>query len=189
MVHFAPSVCVGLSVKRSAKNGRAWRSRRGLRASTDVGASPRDTWQTVGGVRRTEWSPSACASFRSGGCGAEAGCWVLNRRGRVRWATLSRVVRFEPEIACSVATNRSVGAYQLEPVGSGTRLTETRQAPDGIGRGASAFTRLHLGGQRHQDDELETGMRQGLERIRAILQVDTHGCLGGWPHGELSDAS
>lgn len=145
---------------------------RELRASIEVGASPRDTWQTVADVRRTgEWSPECVRVLPIGR--VRSGGWMLgvNRRGRVRWATLSRVVRLQPgaEIAWRVATNRSVWAYQLEPVGLGTRLTETRQAPDGIGRGASAFTRLLLGGQRHHDDELEAGMRQGLERIRAIL--------------------
>ena len=40
--------------------------------------------------------------------------------------------------------------------------------PAGVGNFARLFTRVLLGGQVPHDDELEAGMRRGLERIRDL---------------------
>jgi hypothetical protein len=102
------------------------------------------------------------------------GSWLLghNRRGRVRWATVSRIIRLAPgqEIAWRVMTNRSVWTYRIEPTADRTRLTETRENPDGIAGLAAWFTKQFLGGQARHDDELEAGMASGLERIKTIAE-------------------
>ena len=54
---------------------------------------------------------------------------------------------------------------------AGTRLTETRQTPRGVSRFAHVFTKLLLGGQVAHDDELEKGMKDGLDRIKAIVEA------------------
>lgn len=146
---------------------------RTLQASSEVSAAPREVWRVVADLRRTgEWSPECSrvvpvSSVRLGG-------WLVgfNRRGPVRWVTVSRITQFQPErkIAWKVLTNRSIWTYQLEPTTVGTRVIETRETPNGIGRFARVFTWLLLGGQRQHDDELEAGMLRGLQQIKAIVE-------------------
>ncbi len=145
---------------------------RRLEACLEVPASPGRVWAVLSDLRRTgEWSPECSRVIPLGG--VRQGGWILgiNRRHRVRWATLSRIASVEPEreIAWKVLTNRSVWTYRLEPAGEATRIVETRQTPRGIGAFARLFTRVLLGGQRAHDDELEAGMQRGLERIRDLV--------------------
>ena len=147
---------------------------RSLRASVEVAAAPTDVWSVVSDVRRTgEWSPE-CSRVMCLGA-VRRGAWMvgLNRRKRVRWPTLSRVISVDPgrEIAWRTITNGAVWTYRLEPTGSGTRLAETRETPKGVSAFARGFTRVLLGGQRVHDDELEAGMQDGLTRIRSIAEA------------------
>lgn len=147
---------------------------RPLHAAVDIAAPAPAVWRVVSDVRRTgEWSPECRRVVPFGA--VRDGCWLLgfNRRGAVRWATLSRVVRYQPdrEISWRVVTNGAEWAYRLEATASGTRLTETRHAPGGIGRFARWFTGAFLGGQDGHDGELEHGMARGLERIKQIAEA------------------
>jgi Polyketide cyclase / dehydrase and lipid transport len=147
---------------------------RPLQASIEVTTSPVAVWHVVADLRRTgEWSPE-CSRVVPLGTVRQGG-WLLgvNHRKWVTWATLSRIIRFEPEaeITWKVLTNRAVWSYRLEPIGAGTRIIQTRDTPRGISHFARAFTRALLGGQRTHDDELEAGMNRGLERIKAIAQA------------------
>lgn len=142
---------------------------RPLSASVEIAAAPQRVWQVVSDLRRTpEWSPE-CRRV------VPVRDWLVgfNRRGRVFWATLSRVTRRDTgrEIAWRVLTNRSVWTYRLEPVADGTRLTETRETPEGVARFASWFTATFLGGRAVHDAELESGMASGLARIKAIAEA------------------
>lgn len=146
---------------------------RPLAASAEIAAPPPVVWQVISDVRRTgQWSPECRRVLPLGP--VRAGCWMLglNRRGRVRWVTLSRIDRFAPqrEIGWRVVTNGSVWSYRLGPARGGTRVTETRETPAGVGRFASWFTRMFLGGQRDHDHELEAGMARGLQQIKAIAE-------------------
>jgi hypothetical protein len=141
---------------------------RSLQASVEVKASPQQVWDVVADLRRTpEWSPECrrVVPLRD---------WLVgfNRRGRVVWATLSRVTRRDAgrEIAWRVLTNRSVWTYRIEATDDGTRLTETRETPEGVAGFASWFTKRLLGGQDVHDSELEAGMASGLERIKALVE-------------------
>ena len=147
---------------------------RTLEASVDVAAEPADVWRIVGDIRRTgEWSPECSRALPLGQ--VRKGGWILgfNHHRRVRWVTLSRIVRFDPEreIAWKVLTNRSVWSYHLRTIDDGTRLTETRETPRGVGGFARVFTKVLLGGQVAHDDELEAGMTAGLERIKTMIQT------------------
>jgi len=125
-------------------------------------------------VRRTgEWSPECRRVVPLGD--VKEGAWLLgvNRRGAVRWATVSRVVRHAPprEISWRVLTNRSVWTYRTEPGGTGTLLVQTRATPQGVSAFARWFTRTLLGGQKAHDDELEAGMTDGLQRIKQLAET------------------
>ena len=142
---------------------------RRLRAATEIAASPAQVWRVVSDVRRTgEWSPECVRVIPVRG-------WLLgvNRRQRVWWATLSRVVEHQPNrvISWVVKTNGAQWTYRLSPVEGGTRLEQTRETPGGVKRVAGWFTRSLLGGQAVHDEELEAGMASGLQRIKAIVEA------------------
>ncbi len=148
---------------------------RPLTASVDIAAAPGVVWALVADVGRTgEWSPECVRVLRIGGPRRGRFLLGINRRAKVRWATLSRIHVFDPEreIGWTVLTNRSEWSYRLEPLESGTRLTETRRTPRGEGVFAVWFTNRLLGGQGPHDDELEAGMQTGLEHIRQLLEAD-----------------
>jgi hypothetical protein len=147
---------------------------RPLRASIDIAASPEAVWQVVSDVRRTgEWSPECSRVVPLGGLRKGTLLLGANRRKAVRWATVSRVISWSPgeEIGWVVLTNRAEWRYQLQASANGTSVTHTRLTPRGEGRFALLFTKALLGGQGVHDDELERGMGQGLERIKAIAEA------------------
>ena len=146
---------------------------RPLQASIDVAAPPAQVWATISAVRRTgEWSPECFKVIAFGAVRVGTLLLGLNRRGRAVWATLSRIVRFEPEhqIGWVVLTNGAVWTYRLEPTDSGTRLIETRETPTGVKPFARLFARSFLGGERAHDDELEDGMAEALNRIKTAVE-------------------
>ncbi|MBE7190799.1 SRPBCC family protein [Jatrophihabitans endophyticus] len=149
---------------------------RPLTAEVRIDAAPSAVWSVVSDVGRTgEWSPECARVVAVGGVRRGGFLLGLNRRGKVRWATVSRVTSFDPErsLGWTVLTNRSQWTYRLEPDGDGTRLTETRRTPRGESRFAVWFTERLLGGQQAHDDELEAGMAAGLARIRALVESAT----------------
>jgi uncharacterized protein YndB with AHSA1/START domain len=151
-------------------------SPRPLTAFVDIAAPPAAVWRLVADVRRTgEWSPECTGVTPLGRM--RRGCLLLgcNRRGAVRWVTLSRVTEFEPDAAIgwTVLTNRSRWRYELRSTALGTAVVQTRRTPRGEGRFALWFTRAFLDGQAVHDDELEGGMAAGLERIKRLVEADT----------------
>lgn len=158
--------------RRSSHGAHAASRPRPLDAQLEVRAAADTVWRVVSDVRRTgEWSPECRRVVPLGRVRAGTFMVGFNRRGSIRWATLSRVTRFEPgrEIEWKVMTNRAVWSYRIDATTTATLLTHTRRTPRGEGRFALLFTRLFLGGQGEHDDELERGMRDGLERIATIV--------------------
>jgi uncharacterized protein YndB with AHSA1/START domain len=144
-----------------------------LRVSIEIAAPPAEVWRVVSDVRRTpEWSPECTRVVPIGVVGEGSWMFGFNRRKAVRWPTLSRFVQYKPdrEIAWVVRTNGAIWKYKIEATEAGSRLIETRETPNGIGRFARLFTRVLLGGQGTHDHELESGMASGLERIKAAIE-------------------
>ncbi|WP_460603901.1 SRPBCC family protein [Jatrophihabitans fulvus] len=146
---------------------------RPLTAAVDIAAPPEAVWAVVGDVRRTgEWSPECTGVTPIRGVRRGGLLLGRNRRGPVRWVTLSRLTVVEPPrtIAWTVLQNRAEWRYDLQPTDGGTRLTQTRAMPRGESRFAVWFANRLLGGVQNHDDELERGMAAGLERIRALAE-------------------
>jgi uncharacterized protein YndB with AHSA1/START domain len=95
-----------------------------------------------------------------------------NKRGFARWSTTNRVVEAEPGRAFSFETNESGTrwTYRLEPDGDGTLVTESRAAFKDRPLLAKVFSTLLLGGIDDHDDEMRDGMRQTLERLKAVAE-------------------
>lgn len=145
-----------------------------LEHSIKIDAEPARVWELVSDVRRmSEWSPQVTSTrLRKGFDTVEAGAEFtnLNHHGELSWATHGEIVRFAPEreIAFRIAENRVIWSLALEQIESGvTRLTQRREAPDGISDFSLDLTDHYLGGQEAFTASLREGMRQTLERIKA----------------------
>ena len=79
-----------------------------------------------------------------------------NKRGFVKWSTTNTVVTAKPGREFAFATKDSgvCWRYQFTPDGTGTMVTESREAVDERGLLARVFTALLLGGGASHEDEL-----------------------------------
>jgi uncharacterized protein YndB with AHSA1/START domain len=95
-----------------------------------------------------------------------------NKRGFARWSTTNRVVEAEPGRAFSFETLQSGTrwTYRMEPDGDGTVVTESRAAFKERPLIAKVFSTVLLGGVDDHDDEMRDGMRQTLERLKAVAE-------------------
>ncbi len=144
-----------------------------ISASVDIAADPERVWAVVSDVTRMpEWSPELRRLYPIGGRRVRVGLTMvgINRRGPVAWPTTSKVVRLEPQRAVAWRTRESgaTWTYELQPTGSGTRLTGRRDLP-----AFTLGTRLMapiIGGAGGHDQELATGIRSTLERIKLAVE-------------------
>jgi len=146
-----------------------------ISASVEIDASPEQVWALVSDpTRMPEWSPQCRRSVVRGGGPVGVGTRTLNvnRRGPLFWPTRSKVVEFEParRFAFRIAENGTVWSYDLEPTATGTRLTESRHAPHGVSKVSNLLTKYVLGGTETFEAELEQGIRQTLDRIKAAVE-------------------
>jgi dimethylaniline monooxygenase (N-oxide forming) len=95
-----------------------------------------------------------------------------NKRGFARWSTTNEVVEAEPGRSFSFETQQSGyrWTYRMEPDGTGTRVTESRVPFKDRPLVAKVFTQVLLGGEDGHTDELRDGMRQTLERVKALAE-------------------
>ena len=143
-----------------------------LSAETTIAASPATVWSLVSDpTQMPKWSPQVVRTIvvpspaRLG-----SRMFNLNRQGLKRWPTTAKIVRFEQEreIAFRITENKTIWSFTLEPTADGgTRVVHQRQAPQGISALSKVLTKLALGGQEPFVAELQRGMAQTLERIKA----------------------
>ena len=95
-----------------------------------------------------------------------------NKRGVARWSTTNEVVQADPGKVFSFETQQSAArwTYRMEPEGTGTLVTESRELFKKRPTVAVVFTKLLLGGEDGHDKELHTGMEQTLQRVKAIAE-------------------
>ncbi len=147
-----------------------------LEDSIEISAPVERVWELVADVTRyAEWSPQVASTrLRSGWdeVGAGAQFTNLNRDGELEWKTRAEVVRFVPgqEIAFRVEENWVVWSFALSPTGVGTRLTQRREAPDGISELSLELTEAAMGGQDAFTASLRDGMRRTLEAIKLAAE-------------------
>lgn len=150
-----------------------------ITSSTEIAASPAVVWSIVSDLRRMgEWSPQCRRMIiRGGPVGQGTRTININRQGWKFWPTRSYVKVFEPErrLALKIAENGTVWTYDLEPTPTGTRLTETRTAPDGVSAVSNFLTKRVLGGTEAFEDELQAGIEQTLGRIKAAAEAEVAG--------------
>ncbi|EON22358.1 cyclase/dehydrase [Nocardioides sp. CF8] len=146
-----------------------------LEESTTIDAAPEKVWTLVSDLgRMSEWSPQVVKTIVRGRP-IQLGTKMINinRRGLLVWPTQSKVVRFEPqrEVAFRVKDNFTIWSFTLEADGAGgTRLTQRREAPDGISNISRALTERVLGGVADFQVELGEGMRETLAKIKVAAE-------------------
>lgn len=147
-----------------------------LEDSIEIAASPATVWDLVGDpLRMPEWSPQVQSTrLRKGYDRIEVGAQFtnLNTLDELSWSTHGEVVRLEPqrELAFRVAENWVIWSFTLEPTATGTRLTERRDAPEGISDLTAQWTDEYVGGQENFTRIMRAGVRQTLEAIKAAAE-------------------
>ncbi|RAV03772.1 SRPBCC family protein [Mycolicibacter senuensis] len=144
-----------------------------LKAEIDINAPVTEVWNLISDFRRMpEWSPQ-CRWMRPLGA-VRPGTRTINfnRRGRMFWPTTSVITEYVPErkLAFRVTENHSVWSYELEPTANGTRVVESRHAPDGITAVSTFATKNFMGGVESFEQELLDGMNASLQRIKAAAE-------------------
>lgn len=142
-----------------------------LEATADIAAPPNVVWQLLADPRNmARWSPQVVKTFLRGGVPRQGATFLnVNRRGPLFWPTQAKIVRFEEdrEFAFRVKENYTVWSFELEPIATGTRVTQRREAPQGISKISTTLTKRVLGGTEVFTEELRSGMAQTLAAIKA----------------------
>ena len=145
-------------------------------ATVEVRASPDVVYDLVSDVRRMgEWSPETHRAEwidRATGPSVGARFRGSNRRGFLRWSTTPRVLvadagrefTFVTELRGKPLTKWS---YRMSPGDDVTTVTETFEIVNSMAAMEWVLQRVL---RIDREQELETGMRQTLERIKAAAE-------------------
>lgn len=142
-----------------------------IEASTEIAAPIAHVWALVGDPRNmARWSPQTVRSFLRGKSVRKGAKLInVNRKGLLVWPTQSMIVAYEPEreIAWRVKENYTVWRIRLEPTETGTRVVQTREAPQGISDLSVRLTNTALGGVDSFTELLRGDMATTLGKIKA----------------------
>lgn len=144
-----------------------------LKAEIDINAPIATVWGLVSDLSRMpQWSPQCRIMKPLGPIRPGTRTINLNRRGLLFWPTTSVITEVVPErkIAFRIPANTTVWSYELEPTATGTKVTETRHAENGVTAVSTAVTKAALGGVDSFERELIDGMNQSLARIKAAAE-------------------
>lgn len=144
-----------------------------LQAQIDIDAAPARVWALISDLNQMKrWSPQCRVMKALGPVQAGTRTLNVNRRGFMVWPTTCRLteVKFEKKLAFRVNENNTVWTYELEPTATGTRVTETRRADDGIKPISNFLVDKMMGGVPSFELELIDGMNQSLARIKAAAE-------------------
>lgn len=147
-----------------------------LEDQIDIAASPERVWELIHDVTRMpQWSPQVTSvRLRDGFDEITLGAKFSNRNhhGDLEWTTHGEIVRFRAgeELAFRIEENWVIWSFMLTPWGTGTRLSQRRQAPEGISPLSVELTDGFMGGQEVFTSSMRAGMRETLEAIKAAAE-------------------
>ncbi len=144
-----------------------------LTAEIEIDAPVDKVWNLISDLNRMpQWSPQ-CRKMKALGPVRPGTRTVnLNRHGMLFWPTTSTITEVIPQrkLGFRVDINHTVWTYELEPTATGTRVTETRHAENGVTALSTAVTKAALGGVDKFETELIEGMNLSLARIKAAAE-------------------
>ncbi len=145
-----------------------------LKAEIEIDAPVDKVWGLISDLNRMpQWSPQCRKMKALGPIRPGTRTLNLNRRGMLFWPTTSTITEVIPErkLAFRVDINHTVWTYELEPTATGTRVTESRHAENGVTTVSAVATKAALGGVDTFEGELIEGMNLSLARIKAAAEV------------------
>ncbi len=144
--------------------------------SIEIQRDPMTVFEVISDVTRMgEWSPECTAGRWTGGATAPAVGAEFDGDNRVallgvtlkRWTTTSKVTKCVPgEVFEFVSAGYTTWRYDLEPSGSGTKVTESYEHEDPKGLQGFAYEKIV-----RRPAALERGMRRTLEQMKAAIEA------------------
>lgn len=144
-----------------------------LQAQIDIAAPPATVWALISDLKKMpQWSPQTRVMKLFGSLRVGAKTVNVNRRGLLVWPTSSTITAVEPDrrLAFRVDANGTEWSYELEPIDGGTRVVESRRAPNGIKKFSTVTVNAVMGGVPSFEVELVEGMNETLSRIKAAAE-------------------
>ena len=144
-----------------------------LKAEIEIDAPVDKVWGLISDLNRMpQWSPQCRKMKALGPIRPGTRTLNLNRRGMLFWPTTSTITEVIPErkLAFRVDINHTVWTYELQPTATGTRVTESRHAENGVTTVSAVATKAALGGVDKFEGELIEGMNLSLARIKAAAE-------------------
>jgi uncharacterized protein YndB with AHSA1/START domain len=150
-------------------------AQRELRAETTIDAPPEVVWEVLGDVRRMpELSPELVRMIPLKKGGLRPGQWYVgvNKRKAVVWPTRSVVSDVDParRVVWDTKSSGAQWIWELTPDGTGTKVVHRRPVPRRLTPLSNAFAATFLGGTSGHADELEEGMAQSVQRLKAAVE-------------------
>lgn len=157
-------------------------------ATVDVAVPPEAVWRMVSDLTRVgDWSPeNRGGKWLGGATQAAVGARFKgsNRRGMAVWSTVSTIVRLEPGQAIAWEVRAPWGGpalsrwtYELEPIATGTRVTERWELLK-----ANVVTKatwvLLAGTPAARVAMLKRSLRESLDKLKTVLERDAVGASG-----------
>ncbi|MGW0159515.1 SRPBCC family protein [Mycobacterium sp. NPDC003323] len=145
-----------------------------LQAQIDIDAPPATVWALISDLKKMpQWSPQTWAMKLFGTLRVGAKTVNFNRRGLQVWPTTSTITAVDPErkLAFRVDLNGTEWSYELEPIEGGTRVIESRRAPNGVKKVSTVLVNAMMGGVPSFEAELVDGMNESLRRIKAAAET------------------
>jgi uncharacterized protein YndB with AHSA1/START domain len=144
-----------------------------LQAQIEIAAPPAKVWALISDLRlMPRWSPQ-CRLMKAFGPLRQGTRTVnLNRRKFMIWPTTCQVTEVIPEqkLSFRVNANNTIWTYELEPSETGTRVTESRHAENGVKATSTLVISTLFGGVPSFERELVDGMNASLRRIKAAAE-------------------
>ena len=138
-------------------------------ATVHIDVAPEKVYEMVSDVTRMgEWSPETVScQWVDGASGPAVGAKFKgrNKAGIMRWSTTPVVTAAEPGREFAFKTNDTNWRYVFESDGSGTKVTESFEAPH-----YNALLNL-IQPARKREPKMVDGMKTTLERIKAAAEA------------------
>ena len=118
-----------------------------------------------------KWSPQCRVMKAVGAVKVGTKTVNVNRRGAMFWPTTSTITALDAQkkLSFRVNTNNTEWTYDLEPAGTGTKVTVSRRA-EAVKPISSTLINRFMGGVPNFEVELVEGMKTSLGRIKAAAE-------------------
>ena len=143
-----------------------------LQADITINAPVAKVWALISDLdNMPKWSPQCRVMKAVGAVKVGTKTVNVNRRGAMFWPTTSTITALDAQkkLSFRVNTNNTEWTYDLEPAGTGTKVTVSRRA-EAVKPISSTLINRFMGGVPNFEVELVEGMKTSLGRIKATAE-------------------